>query len=200
MVALNYYVSPEDYLEGERASPIKHEYRRGLIYAMVGAKKPHVIIAGNIARSIGNHLEKSPCVVMASDIKVRLVEANCYYYPDVVVTCHPDDLEGNEDFILHPKVVIEVLSKSTAKFDRTAKFVDYQTCPELEEYVLISQTEKLIEVRTRQNDRWETEIYQNSDQIQLKSIAWNGSIDAIYQKVTGLSLAEPVNLQEIPYD
>jgi hypothetical protein len=50
MVALNYYVSPEDYLEGERVSPIKHEYRRGLIYAMVGAKKPHVIIAGNIAR------------------------------------------------------------------------------------------------------------------------------------------------------
>ncbi len=54
---------------------------------------------------------------MSSDIKIRLIEANCYYYPDVVVTCHPDDLQGNEDFIIHPKVVIEVLSKSTAKFD-----------------------------------------------------------------------------------
>ena len=194
MVALNYYVSPEDYLEGERLSPIKHEYRRGLIYAMVGAKKPHVIITGNIARSIGNHLANSPCVVMASDIKVRLVEANCYYYPDVVVTCHPDDLQGNEDFILHPKIVIEVLSKSTAKFDRTGKFVDYQTCPELEEYVLISQTEKLVEVRTRQNDRWETEIYTNGDRIELKSIDWNGPIDDVYQKVTGLTIEETVNL------
>ena len=194
MVALNYYVSPEDYLEGERVSSIKHEYQRGLIYAMVGAKKPHVFIAANIVRSIGNHLANSPCVVMSSDIKVRLVEANCYYYPDVVVTCHPDDLEGNEDFILHPKVVIEILSKSTAKFDRTTKFADYQTCPELEEYVLISQTEKLVEVRTRQNDRWETEIYTNGDRIQLKSIDWNGPIDAIYQKVTGLATEETVNL------
>lgn len=194
MVALNYYVSPEDYLEGERVSPIKHEYRRGLIYAMVGAKKPHVIIAGNIATQLNIHFAKSPCVVMASDIKVRLVEANCYYYPDVVVTCHPDDLQGNEDFILHPKVVIEVLSKSTAKFDRTGKFVDYQTCPELEEYVLISQTEKLVEVRTRQNDRWETEIYTNGDRIELKSIDWNGPIDDIYQKITGLTIEETVNL------
>jgi Uma2 family endonuclease len=194
MVALNYYVSPEDYLEGERVSPIKHEYRRGLIYAMVGAKKPHVIIAGNIARSIGNHLAKSPCIVMSSDIKVRLIEANCYYYPDVVVTCHPNDLQGDEDYIHHPTVVIEVLSQSTEKFDRTTKFVDYQTCPELEEYVLISQTEKLVEVRTRQNDRWHTEIYKNGDRIQLKSIDRNGPIDDIYQKVTGLATEESVNL------
>jgi Uma2 family endonuclease len=194
MVALNYYVSPEDYLEGERVSPIKHEYRRGLIYAMVGAKKPHVIIAGNIARSIGNHLAKSPCIVMSSDIKVRLIEANCYYYPDVVVTCHPDDIQGDEDYIHHPTVVIELLSKSTAKFDRTTKFDDYQTCPELEEYVLISQTEKFIEVRTRQNDRWHTEIYKNGDRIQLKSIDWNGPIDDIYQKVTGLTTEETVTL------
>ena len=139
---------------------------------------------------------------MSSDIKVRLVEANCYYYPDVVVTCYSDDLEGNEDFILHPKVVIEILSKSTAKFDglrptighRTTKFVDYQTCPELEEYVLISQTTKFVEVRTRQNDRWETEIYTNGDRIQLKSIDWNSPIDATYQKVTGLATEETVNL------
>ena len=171
MVALNYYISPEDYLEGERASPIKHEYQRGLIYAMVGAKKFHVIIAGNIARSIGNYLANSPCIVMSSDIKVRLVEANCYYYPDVVVTCHPDDLEGNEDFILHPKVVIEILSKSTAKFDRTAKFVDYQTCPELEEYVLISQTEKLVEVRTRHSEEGCTGIFRGRRYLRLYPVS-----------------------------
>ena len=190
MVALKYYISPEDYLEGERISPIKHEYRRGLIYAMVGAKKPHVIIAGNIARSIGNHLDNSPCVVMSSDIKVRLTEADCYYYPDVVVTCHPDDLKGTQDYIHHPKVIIEVLSKSTQKFDRTTKFVDYQTCPELEEYVLISQTEKFVEVRTRQSDRWETAVYKSSDRVQLKSIDWTGPIEAIYQKVPGFDTIE----------
>ena len=194
MVALNYYISPEDYLEGERVSPIKHEYRRGLIYAMVGAKRFHGIIAGNIAAQLNFHLSNSPCNVISSDIKVRLIEADCYYYPDVVVTCHPDDLQGNEDYIHHPKVIIEVLSKSTQKFDRTEKFIDYQTCPELEEYVLISQTEKFVEVRTRQADRWETEVYKSGDRIQLKSIDWTGPIDDIYQKVTGLATEETVNL------
>jgi Uma2 family endonuclease len=186
MVALNDYISPEDYLESERQSPIKHEYRRGLIYAMVGAKKPHVIISGNIATQLNNHLDQSPCIIMSSDIKIRLIEANCYYYPDVVVTCHPEDLHGDEDFIHHPKLVIEVLSKSTQKFDRTEKFIDYQTCPELEEYVLISQTQQLVEVRTKQADGWETAIYQNGDRVQLKSIDWSSPIETLYKKVAGL--------------
>jgi Uma2 family endonuclease len=81
------------------------------------------------------------------DIKVRLKEADCYY-PDVVVTCDPQDVMGAEDYIHSPKLVIEVLSKSTAKFDRGEKFTDYQTCPKLEEYVLVSQTERSIEVRS----------------------------------------------------
>ena len=194
MVALNYYVSPKDYLEGERVSPIKHEYRRGLIYAMVGAKRFHGVIAGNIAAQLNFHLSNSPCNVISSDIKVRLIEADCYYYPDVVVICHPDDLQGNKDYIHHPKVIIEVLSKSTQKFDRTQKFVDYQTCAELQEYVLISQAEKFVEVRTRQADRWETVVYKSGDRVQLKSIDWTGPIEVIYQKVTGLDTEETVNL------
>ncbi len=109
MVALSYYVSPEDYLEGERISPIKHEYRHGSIYAMVGAKKPHVIIASNIVTQLNLHLSESPCLVLSSDIKVRLLEADCYYYPDVVVTCHPDDIRSSEDFIHHPKLIVEIL-------------------------------------------------------------------------------------------
>ena len=194
MVALNYYVSPKDYLEGERVSPIKHEYRRGLIYAMVGAKRFHGVIAGNIAAQLNFHLSNSLCNVISSDIKVRLIEADCYYYPDVVVICHPDDLQGNKDYIHHPKVIIEVLSKSTQKFDRTQKFVDYQTCAELQEYVLISQAEKFVEVRTRQADRWETVVYKSGDRVQLKSIDWTGPIEVIYQKVTGLDTEETVNL------
>ena len=194
MVALNYYISPEDYLEGERVSPIKHEYRRGLIYAMVGAKRFHGLITLNIATQLNVHLSNSPCNVITSDIKVRLIEADCYYYPDVVVTCHPDDLKGNQDYIYHPKIIIEVLSKSTQKFDRTTKFVDYQTCPELEEYVLISQTEKFVEVRTRQDDRWEIKVYKSGDRVQLKSIDWTGPIEVIYQKVIGLGTEETVNL------
>ncbi|MEG4488778.1 Uma2 family endonuclease [Microcoleus sp. D2_18a_B4] len=96
----NFYISPEEYLEGERVSPIKHEDRRGHVYAMTGAKKPHIVIGSNLVRLLGNHLLNTPCLVLSSDIKVRLEEANCYYYPDVAVTCDERDTSTTEDFIL----------------------------------------------------------------------------------------------------
>ena len=82
-----FYLSPEVYLEGERVSPIKHEYRRGEVYAMVGARKPHIVLASNLTQILSNHLIHSPCLVLNSDIKVKLEEANCYYYPDLAVVC-----------------------------------------------------------------------------------------------------------------
>ena len=179
-----FYISSEDYLEGERQSPIKHEYQRGRVYAMVGAKKPHVILATNLTRLLGNHLVDKPCVVMASDIKVRLEVADCYYYPDAVVTCDARDLAGTEDFIHYPKRVIEVLSPSTAKFDKGEKFTDYQTCPTLEEYVLVSQTARSLEVRSLINGVWQTVTDQEDESVTLHSIGWSGPIAAIYDKVT----------------
>ena len=74
-----FYISPELYLEAEQVSPIKHEYRRGQVYAMVGAKKPHIVIAGNLVTLFNNYLDDTPCIVLNSDIKVRLEKANCYY-------------------------------------------------------------------------------------------------------------------------
>ncbi len=149
-----FYISPEDYLAGKEVSPIKHEYRCGHVYAMVGAKKPHGIIACNLGRLIGNHLEDSPCIVLQSDTKVRLKEADCYYYPDVVVTCDERDLSTTDEFVHFPKLVIEVLSKSTAMFDRGDKFADYQTSPVLQEYVLVSQTEQKEDCFRQTNEGW----------------------------------------------
>jgi Uma2 family endonuclease len=129
----------------------------------------------------------SPCervrVVMASDIKLRLEVADCYYYPDVVVTCDPRDLAGTEDFIHYPKLVIEVLSKSTAKFDQGEKFIDYQTCPTLEEYVLVSQTKRSLEVRSRIDGVWQTATYEIDDRATFHSINWSGPVLDIYAKV-----------------
>jgi Uma2 family endonuclease len=185
-----FYVSPEDYLEGERVSPIKHEYRRGYVYAMVGANKPHVILAGNLSSFLGNHLADRPCVVMTSDMKVRLEEADCYYYPDVLVTCDPKDLVGTEDYIYSPKLLIEVLSKSTSKFDRGEKFTDYQTCKSLEEYVLVSQTEQAIEVRSLIDGEWRIVSYGVGDRVVFHSVGWAGDMQVIYDKVTLAKLSE----------
>jgi Uma2 family endonuclease len=185
----NFYISPEDYLEGERVSPIKHEYRRGHVYAMTGAKKPHIIITSNLVRRLGNHLEDTDCIILPLDIKVRLEEANCYYYPDVAVTCDERDTGSTEDFILYPSLVVEVLSPSTAAFDRGDKFADYQTSPSLQEYVLITQSEIKIECfRLNAEGNWVSQTYREGDELELMSIDFRCPIAQVYQKVPGLIL------------
>ena len=185
----NFYISPEEYLEGERVSPIKHEYRRGHVYAMTGAKKPHIIIGSNLVRLLGNHLLNTPCLVLSSDIKVRLEEANCYYYPDVAVTCDERDTSTTEDFILYPSLVVEVLSPSTASFDRGDKFADYQTSPSLQEYVLITQSEIKIECfRLNAEGNWVSQTYGQGDRVEFVSANFSCAISEIYQKVPGIIL------------
>jgi len=181
-----FYISPEDYLEGERVSPIKHEYRRGQVYAMVGAKKPHIVIAGNLITLLNNHLDDTPCIVLNSDIKVRLEEADCYYYPDVAVTCDERDTNSTEDFILYPILVIEVLSPSTAAFDRGEKFADYQTSPSLREYVLINQSQMRVECFRLESGYWVSQTYEQGSEVDFASIDYRGDIASIYRKVPGV--------------
>ena len=182
-----FYISPEDYLEGERVSPIKHEYRRGQVYAMVGAKKPHIIIAGNLVTLFNNHLDDTPCIVLNSDIKVRLEEADCYYYPDVAVTCDERDTNSTEDFILYPILVIEVLSPSTAAFDRGEKFADYQTSPSLREYVLINQSQMRVECfRLEESGNWVSQTYEQGSEVGFARIDFRCDIASIYRKVPGV--------------
>ncbi|MEP0859473.1 Uma2 family endonuclease [Trichocoleus sp. DQ-U1] len=190
-ISKNFYISKEDYLEGERVSPIKHEYRRGQVYATVGAKKPHIIIASNLVRILGNHLNNSPCLVLSSDIKVRLESADCYYYPDVAVTCDEQDTNSTDDFILYPILVIEVLSPSTAAFDRGEKFADYQTSPSLREYALIHQSQMSVECfRLSDSGDWVSQIYHQGDEVYFASIDFRCDIASIYQKVPGLQNAD----------
>jgi Uma2 family endonuclease len=182
-----FYISVEDYLAVEEVSPIKHEYRRGHVYAMVGAKKPHGIIASNLGRLIVNHLNDSPCIVLLSDTKVRLEEADCYYYPDVVVTCDERDLSTTDEFVRFPKLVIEVLSTSTDQFDRGDKFADYQTSPVLQEYVLVSQTEQKVDCFHKTSAGWIEQSYGPDQQVQFSSLELTHEITAIYHKVPRLS-------------
>ena len=137
------YFTPQEYLEIEQISPIKHEYLQGQMVAMAGASKIHVIIAGNLSALMVNHLRGSGCISYANDMKVRLPDLNCFYYPDLAITCDDRDRNNQEDFILYPKLIIEVLSDSTEAFDRGDKFSDYQTIAALEEYVLVHQKQIL---------------------------------------------------------
>jgi Uma2 family endonuclease len=178
------YFTPEDYLEIERISPVKHEYIQGQILAMAGASKAHVIITGNLSAQLINHLRGSGCLAYANDMKVRLPHLNIFYYPDFAITCDRRDRISGEDFILHPQVIIEVLSDSTAAFDRGDKFADYQTIPELKEYLLIHQKQVLIESYQRQsNNLWIPHIYQAGDLIAINSINFSCPIEILYENL-----------------
>lgn len=182
------YFSPEEYLEIERISLIKHEYFQGQLIAMAGGSKAHVIIGGNLSALLVNHLRGTDCIGYATDMKVRLPSLNIFYYPDFAVTCDPRDRVSNEDFILHPKLIIEVLSNSTESFDRGDKFTDYKSITELEEYVLIHQNHVLVERFQRQsNNLWIPEVYQAGDTVVLSSIDFHCDIRFLYENIEQLS-------------
>jgi Uma2 family endonuclease len=181
------YFTPEEYLDIERISLIKHEYMDGQMVAMAGATKAHVIITGNLSALILNHLRGTGCLSYATDMKVRLPASRIFYYPDLAVTCDETDKRSQEDFILHPKLLIEVLSDSTEAFDRGNKFADYKTIAEFEEYVLIHQNQVLVERFQRKSDNlWVPTIYHAGETIEFTSIGFSCPISALYENLAEL--------------
>ncbi|MEY3299872.1 MAG: hypothetical protein RLZZ597_3132 [Cyanobacteriota bacterium] len=182
------YFTPEDYLEIERISPIKHEYLQGQLVAMAGASKAHVIITGNLSALLVNHLRGTGCLSYAVDMKVRLPSLNLFYYPDLAVTCDERDRTSTEDFILYPKLIVEILSDSTEAFDRGDKFSDYKTIPTLEEYLLIHQNQILVERFQRKSDNlWLPQVFRSGETIELRSIGLACDIDDLYENLNQLS-------------
>ncbi|MEM1250898.1 MAG: Uma2 family endonuclease [Cyanobacteria bacterium P01_H01_bin.21] len=181
------YFTPDEYLEIERVSPIKHEYLQGQIVAMAGASKAHVIITGNLSALLVNHLRGSGCISYAVDMKVRLPELNLFYYPDLAVTCDERDRTSDEDFILHPKLIIEVLSDSTEAFDRGDKFSDYKSIPGLEEYVLVHQKQILVERFQRKSDNlWLPQVCRAGEPVVFESVGIEIAIADLYENLQQL--------------
>lgn len=181
------YFTPEEYLEIERISTIKHEYLQGQIVAMAGASKAHVIITGNLSALILSHLRGSGCLSYTTDMKVRFPTLGIFYYPDLAVTCDDRDKRSNEDYILYPKLIVEVLSDSTEAFDRGQKFLDYKTIFGLEEYIVIHQKQILVEQFKRQSDGfWIPQIYRSEDRVEFPSIEFSCPIAALYENIAQL--------------
>jgi len=185
MIALSNYnnLTPEEYLQFEEKSPIKHEYIDGQIYAMAGTTDTHNIVSGNIYTIIRNHLRGSDCRVYFADVKVRLEKRNHFYYPDIIVTCDDRDRE-TATYKSFPKLIIEVLSDSTEAFDRGDKFNDYQTLESLEEYVLVNSKHQRVETfRRGEQGLWILQTYQE-ESFSLQSINLTASFRDLYEDVT----------------
>jgi Uma2 family endonuclease len=182
------YLTPEEYLEMEEQSDIKHEYIDGYVYAMAGANDPHVTISGNAFMMIRNHLRGSKCRVYMADMKAKIDSLRRYYYPDVIVTCDPRDTQtpNHKSF---PKLIIEVLSKSTEAFDRGDKFADYQQIETLEEYVLVNASRLRLDCfRRNAEGLWVLKSYTGEEEnFQLTSINLECKFADLYEDVAFLA-------------
>ena len=177
------FVSPDEYLEEEEASPTKHEYFDGDVYAMAGASDAHVTIAGNLFALLRSHVRGSGCRVFMADMKARVNRLNRFFYPDVMVTCDERD-RSTTLFKCNPCLIVEVLSDSTEAFDRGDKFADYREMETLTEYVLISQTKQRIDCfRRNEEGFWVLQSYKPGDKVHLKSMDFYITIEEVYEDV-----------------
>jgi Uma2 family endonuclease len=182
-----------EYLDDERSSAVKREYWDGEVFAMAGASFAHNHIVGNLARVLGNLVLDGPCIVLPSDMKVRVpLRKAGYVYPDVSVVCGRPEFVGTAtDVISNPKVVIEVLSDATELFDRGAKFAGYQSLPSLVDYLLVAQDQARIEHYTRgTGGTWVLRVLGPGSALRLTAISGEIAIDDIYRKVS-LPAQEP---------
>lgn len=149
-------LTEQEYLAKERRAEFRSEFYRGEMFAMAGARYEHNRVKDNISRLLGNALGKTPCFPLTSDMRVHIPATTLYTYPDVVVVCgKPEFQDQQHDVLLNPHVVIEVLSESTEKYDRGAKFQQYQHLTSLREYILVAQDEARVERYVRQaNNDW----------------------------------------------
>src|SRR2546423_2073338 len=179
------YLTPEEYLAMERQAEYKSEYIDGVVYAMSGASFKHNAIVANVIIELGPQLRESPCRALPSDMKVRMPDSSKFFYPDVSVVCgKPEFHDERSDVLLNPTLIVEVLSESTAAFDRGEKFQAYQHLDSLREYILISQDKHLVEQYTRQTkERWTyTATVGLDSSLALPSINCTLSLKAVYDK------------------
>lgn len=181
------YISPEEYLEIERAAFERHEYFDGEIFDMAGTSEEHANISSNINISLGSQLKKRPCKSYQSDLRVHIPITGLFTYPDILVICgKPQFLEeAHLDTVLNPVLIVEVLSPSTADYDKGAKFENYRTIESLQEYILVWQDKKRVAHYTRQSDdTWLLRDFIGEEaEIILSSIDCTLTMEDIYDKV-----------------
>ena len=179
------YLSPEEYLAWERKADTKHEYVRGEIIAMSGASRVHSLIVTNISGELYIQLKGRMCEVHTNDMRVQTSPEISYFYPDVLVVCGEPRFEDNTfDTLLNPIVLVEVLSPSTAAYDRGEKFKHYQQLTSLREYVLVSQDEVRVELYRRQETQWKPiEFRSLGNVLSLASIDCELILSDIYNRV-----------------
>jgi Uma2 family endonuclease len=177
-------LTQQEYLEWEKAADRKHEYFEGEIFAMSGASRRHNKLFSNLFIALGISLKDTPCQPYGSDMRTHIPENTLYTYPDISIFCGDvisSDLD--EDTVILPTVIIEILSKSTKNYDRGEKFKLYRDIPSLKEYHLVDSESILIEAyRINSKGHWELEEIKSLRQhFQIPSVGISIPLEDIYK-------------------
>lgn len=176
----------EEYLEMENAAPEKHEYYKGEIFAMSGAKLRHNIITTNILVALGIKLAGKPCRPFGSDMRIHIPRNTLFTYPDISVVCGEVESRNNDEMnFLNPAVIIEVLSQSTKNYDRGEKFRLYRDIPSLKAYILVDSEAINVEAfHINGQGHWELVEHKDiNDMLQMTSINVELSLSEVYMDV-----------------
>lgn len=180
-------VTPAEYLARERLAETKSEYYDGEIVMMAGGTGNHSIISGNVHTLLNNALETKPCVVFNSDMRLQLNRKEGYVYPDVMVVCGKIEyIEGHDDMIANPIVIVEVLSPSTYRRDHTEKFALYKQIPSLQAYIMVDseQVHTWCIQRDADGKLWHLEIFNKlKESLRIESVDCGLPLRRIYHKV-----------------
>lgn len=175
-----------EYVAFERSAPTKHEYVNGEIFAMSGGTADHSALAMNAGAILVAALRGSPCRPYTSDLRVRTGD-DVGAYPDLSVVCGEKRFsDDTHDELLNPAVIFEVLSPTSASYDRGEKFAHYRSIESLKEYVLIDSERRRVDVFLRRDDGvWELRSYAQGA-FDLSTLPVRFEMDALYE---GTSLA-----------
>lgn len=192
-------MTPDDYLKFESRSSIRHEYIDGQVYAMTGGTAAHNLLCRNLVAALHRHLDGSPCRVQFADIKVHVQSANCFYYPDVLVTC--ERFEPKAIITKEPVLIFEVSSPSTKLTDKREKLANYRKIRSLHEYAIVHQSKMLIELwRKNAEGKWIAHQLGGQDTISFQSIPMK-PLEIMVQKIyDGLDLPMLVEEDEEEYE
>ncbi len=180
-VAYKLPITAAEYLEGERGADVRHEFLDGRIYDLCGDSLRHNQIAGETALSVKAHLCSGPCRTFIESVKVQICDdlGEAFYYPDVFVTCEPADDDSH--VVRHPKLIIEVLSPSTAAYDRGEKFDHYTHLPSLKAYVLVDcNRENVVLYTPGEDETWVRRVHEAGDTVRISVIEVELPVGEIY--------------------
>ena len=186
----------EEYLRREEASEVKHEFRDGEIVEVQPCTFEHSLITANIAGELASQLKGTPCRVLASNMRYRLMPASWYVYPDASVVCESpqfDPQDSKRTTIINPRVIIEVLSDTTEAYARGEKFTRHPEIELFHEYVLVAQDNPLVQMFTRQsNGKWLFNVCRGIDAVaRFCALKIDIPLKEVYARVTFPDHARP---------